>query len=178
MEMKPRWYVVHVYSGSEDRVAKLIREKAESKGLDDKLFEIVIPAEEVVEIKSGERVNVDKKCFPGYVLIKMDLTDDLWHLIRSVPRVSGILGAKNKPTPISEQDVEKIMKQVRDSKDKPKSTFVFEVGDQVKVIDGPFSSFSGYVEEIEEDKQKLKVSIVIFGRATPVALDYVQVERV
>ena len=176
---KARWYIVHVYSGSENRVAQLIRENAEKKGMSDFFEDILVPTEEVVEMKGGERVNVDKKYFPGYVLVKMILNDESWHLVRTVPRVSGFLGAKGKPFPISETEVKRIMDQLKTSAETPRRSAVsYEVGDQVRIIDGAFASFSGFVEEIEDDKQKLKVSVMIFGRATPVALDYAQVEKV
>lgn len=175
---KARWYIVHVYSGSENRVAQLIRENAEKKGLSDFIEEVFIPTEEVVEIKGGTKVNVDKKYFPGYVLVKMVLNDETWHLVRTVPRVSGFLGTKGKPSPISEAEVKRITEQLKASAEMPRSTVTYEVGDQVRIIDGAFASFSGFVEEIEDDKQKLKVSVMIFGRATPVALDYAQVEKV
>ncbi len=178
MEQKARWYIVHVYSGSENRVAQLIREQSIKRGLEDKFEEILIPTEEVVEIKGGSRTNVDRKYFPGYVLVKMILSDETWHVVRNIPRVSGFLGMKGKPTPVTEAEIKRIMDQVKESVDSPRTDVNFEIGDQVRVCDGPFASFSGFVEEIEDDKQKLKVSVMIFGRATPVSLDYVQVEKI
>jgi len=175
---KSRWYIVHVYSGSENRVAQLIKEKAEKKGFSKEIEHVLVPSEEVIEIKGGEKVNTDKKYFPGYVLVKMLMTDETWHLIRTVPRVSGFLGVKGKPTPVSEIEVKRILEQIKESAETPRTTVNYEVGDQVRITDGPFASFSGFVEEIEDDKQKLKVSVMIFGRATPVALEYTQVERV
>ena len=175
---KSRWYIVHVYSGSENRVAQLIKEKAEKKGFSREIEQVLVPSEEVIEIKAGEKVNTDKKYFPGYVLVKMLMTDETWHLVRTVPRVSGFLGVKGKPTPVSEIEVKRILEQIKESAEAPRTTVNYEVGDQVRIIDGPFASFSGFVEEIEDDKQKLKVSVMIFGRATPVALEYTQVERV
>lgn len=177
-DQKARWYIVHVYSGSENRVAQLINENAEKKGLSDLFEEVLVPTEEVVEIKGGERVNVDKKYFPGYVLVKMILNDDSWHLVRTIPRVSGFLGSKGKPAPISEAEVKRIRDQLKASAEAPRNSVTYEIGDQVRIIDGAFASFSGFVEEIEDDKQKLKVSVMIFGRATPVALEYTQVEKV
>ena len=177
-EQKARWYIVHVYSGSENRVAQLIKENADKKGMSGLFEDVLVPTEEVTEIKGGERVNVDKKYFPGYVLVKMVMNDETWHLVRTVPRVSGFLGGKGKPTPISEAEVKRIMDQLKASAETPRATVTYEVGDQVRIIDGAFASFSGFVEEIEDDKQKLKVSVMIFGRATPVSLDYVQVEKV
>ena len=175
---KARWYIVHVYSGSENRVAQLIRENADKKGMAAEFEEILVPTEEVIEIKAGERVNVDKKYFPGYVLVKMVLTDETWHLVRTVPRVSGFLGTKGKPSPVSEAEVKRIIDQVKASAETPRSSVSYEIGDQVRIVDGPFASFTGFVEEIEDDKQKLKVSVMIFGRATPVALEYTQIEKV
>ncbi|MDR3031298.1 MAG: transcription termination/antitermination protein NusG [Holosporales bacterium] len=177
MEQNSKWYIVHVYSGAENRVSQLIREQSEKKGLGDRIEEILIPTEETIEIKSGERNCVEKKCFPGYVLVKMHLNDDIFHLIRSVPRVSGILGSKGNPTPVSELEVKQILEQAKKSREKPKNLVDYKIGDQVRVMDGPFVSFSGFVEEIEDDKQRLKVSVMIFGRATPVTLEYSQVER-
>lgn len=177
MEQKARWYIVNVYSGSENRVAQLIKEQSAKKGLESYFEEILIPTEEVIEIKGGEKVNVNKKYFPGYVLVKMVLTGDTWHLVRNIPRVSGFLGAKGKPTPVSELEIKRILDQVKESMESPKSSVTYEIGDQVRVVEGPFASFSGYVEEIEDDKQRLKVSVMIFGRATPVALEFSQVEK-
>jgi transcriptional antiterminator NusG len=171
------WYIVHVYSGSENKVAQAIREASEKKGITDDLVEILIPTEEVVEVKGGERVNVTKKYFPGYILINMVLTDESWNLIKGVPRVSGFLGVKGKPLPVSEVDVKRIVAQIKESAETPRDSVSYEVGEQVRIVDGPFASFSGFVEEIEEDKRKLKVSVMIFGRATPVALEYTQVEK-
>lgn len=178
IQQKARWYIVHVYSGSESRVAQLIRENAAKKGFSSFFEEVLVPTEEVVEIRGGSKVNVDRKYFPGYVLVKMILNDETWHLVRTIPRVSGFLGTKGKPSPISELEVKRIMEQVKASAEAPRSSVSYEVGDQVRIIDGAFASFSGFVEEIEDDKQKLKVSVMIFGRATPVALEYTQVEKV
>lgn len=174
---KARWYIIHTYSGSENRVAQLIRENADKKGMSAEIEEVLVPTEEVVEIKGGKRINVDKKYFPGYILVKMLMNDETWHLIKSVPRVSGFLGTKDRATPISEAEVKKILEQVKASAEAPRSNVSYEVGDQVRIIDGAFASFSGFVEEIEDDKQKLKVSVMIFGRATPVSLEYTQVEK-
>lgn len=172
-----RWYVVNVYSGFEKKVVQSIREQAEKKGLSDRFEELLVPSEEVVEIKRGAKVNTEKNYFPGYVLIKMDLTDETWHLVRNVPRVSGFLGAKGKPSPISEAEVGRILRQVQDSIEKPRHTVSFEVGEQVRVCDGPFTSFSGLVEDVDGEKGRLKVSVMIFGRPTPVELEFAQVEK-
>lgn len=176
-QKKARWYIVHAYSGSESRVAQLIREQSVKKGLEDNFEEIIVPTEEVVEIKNGAKINVDKKYLPGYILVKMVMNDESWHLVRNIPRVSGFLGIKGKPTPVSEEEVKRILEQVKESVANPRSELAFEVGDQVRVTDGPFASFSGFVEEIEEDKQRLKVSVMVFGRSTPITLEYIQVEK-
>ncbi|MDR2075302.1 MAG: transcription termination/antitermination protein NusG [Holosporales bacterium] len=176
--MKSRWYIVQVYSGSENRVAQLIKEQSVKKGLESSFEEIIVPVEEVVEIKNGAKVNVDKKYLPGYVLVKMVMNDESWHFVRNIPRVSGFLGIKGNPSPVTEAEVKRILEQVKESAKNPKNDITFEVGDNVKVNDGPFASFTGYVEEIEEDKQRLKVSVMVFGRPTPIALEYVQVEKI
>lgn len=175
---KARWYIVHAYAGSEARVAQLIREQSVKKDLEESFEEIVVPVEEVVEIKNGAKVNVDKKYLPGYVLVKMIMNDETWHLVRGIPRVSGFLGVKGKPSPVSEVEVKRILDQVKESVRNPRSDLTFDVGDQVRVSDGPFASFSGFVEEVEEDKQRLKVSVMVFGRPTPITLEYVQVEKI
>ncbi|MDR1488172.1 MAG: transcription termination/antitermination protein NusG [Holosporales bacterium] len=173
-----KWYIIHTYSGSEDRIASLILEVAAKKGLDHMFEDIIVPTEEVSEIKNGERVNVTKKYLPGYVLVKMYLNDDSWHIIKNIPRVSGFLGVKGKPIPVSDSEVERIVAQINETVQNPRHEVVFDIGDLVKITDGPFASFSGTIEEIEEDKQKLKVSVMVFGRPTPITLDYSQVERI
>ena len=177
MSQKAHWYVIQVYAGFEKKVAQSIRELAEKKGLGDFFLEILVPSEEVVEIKRGVKVNVERNYFPGYVLIKMFLTDEAWHLVQEVPKVSTFLGGKGKPLPVSEAEVSRIMRQVQDSHDKPRHTITFDVGEQVRVCDGPFMSFSGLVEEIDAEKSRLKVSVMIFGRPTPVDLEFSQVEK-
>lgn len=172
-----RWYVLHVYSGFESKVAEAIHEKARKQGLESKIEEILVPTEEVVEVKRGQRVNTERKFFPGYVLAKLDLSDNVWHLIKDTPKVTGFLGGGNRPVPISEAEATRIIKQVQEGIDRPRPSVIYDIGEDVKVTDGPFASFNGTVEEIDEEKAKLKVTVSIFGRATPVELEYGQVEK-
>ena len=176
--MASRWYVIHVYSGFEKKVATAIREQAEQKGLGERFDEILVPTEEVVEVKRGAKVNSERKFFPGYVLIKMDLDDQTWHLVKNTAKVTGFLGGRGRPSPISETEAARIMRQVQEGIERPKPSITFEIGEQVRVSDGPFTSFNGVVEEVDEEKSRIKVAVSIFGRATPVELEYTQVEKV
>jgi transcription termination/antitermination protein NusG len=176
--MASRWYVIHVYSGFEKKVATAIREQAEQKGLGERFEEILVPTEEIVEVKRGAKVNSERKFFPGYVLIKMDLDDETWHLVKNTAKVTGFLGGRGRPSPISDAEAARIMRQVQEGIERPKPSITFEIGEQVRVSDGPFTSFNGVVEEVDEEKSRIKVAVSIFGRATPVELEYTQVEKV
>ena len=176
--MAARWYVVNVYSGSEKKVAESLKEQAVIKKIEDKILEVLVPTEEVVEIKKGAKVSAERKFFPGYILVKMEMDDDVWHVVKNTPRVSGFLGSRNKPQPISEKEVERILKQMEEGVERPQTVASFEVGENVRVTDGPFSSFVGVVEEVDNEKTRLKVSVSIFGRYTPVELEFAQVEKV
>ena len=171
-----RWYIIHAYSGFENKVRDAIISEAERLGLSDGVEEVQVPTETVTEVKRGKKVQVERKFMPGYVLAKLNMTDDVYHLVKNTPKVTGFLGSGNKPQPISEKEAARMIGVVEESVERPKSTVRFEIGEQVRVTDGPFASFNGVVEELDFDKAKVKVSVSIFGRATPVELDFEQVE--
>ena len=173
-----RWYVVHVYSGSEKKVAEAIQDQISRKGMQEFFSEVLVPTEEVVEVRRGVKVNSERKFFPGYLLVNMELSDETWHLIKSQTRVTGILGSKGKPIPITEKEAKQLINQISEGIERPRASIIYEIGEQVRVCDGPFASFNGLVEDIDEDKARLKVAVSIFGRSTPVDLDYSQVEKV
>ena len=175
--MAMRWYVLHVYSGFEKKIAESIREQARQKGMEELFEEVLVPTEEVIELRRGQKINSERKFFPGYVLIKMELGDDSWHLVKNTPKVTGFLGNRGRPSPISQAEAERILHQVKEGVERPKPSVTFEIGEQVRVADGPFNSFTGYVEEVDEERARLKVAVSIFGRATPVELEYSQVEK-
>ena len=174
-----KWYIVHAYSNFEKKVAESIREQAKSQGLEDTFSDILVPTEDVVEVRRGRKVNSERKFFPGYVLVKMEMTDDAYHLVKNTPKVTGFLGAAGgtTPLPVSEREVQNIIGQVEEGVERPKPTIRFDIGETVKVIDGPFASFDGQVESVDEDAARLRVAVSIFGRPTPVDLEYNQVEK-
>ncbi len=176
--MSARWYVVHVYSGFEKKVAEDIEKKIRQTGMEDRILEVLIPMEEVVEMRRGAKVSAERKFFPGYVLVKMDMNKESWHLIKAISKVTGFLGPKEgQPTPISDSEAERIIFQVKEGVERPRPSVTFEVGEQVRVCDGPFNTFNGLVEDVDEERARLKVAVSIFGRATPVELEYAQVEK-
>lgn len=176
--MSKRWYVVHVYSGMEKSVHKAMLERIERAGLQSSFGQVLVPSEEVVESKGGQKSISERRIFPGYVLVEMELTDETWHVIKNTPRVTGFLGGSgNRPTPISEKEVAKILSQMEEGIERPRPKVLFEVGEMVRVKEGPFADFNGNVEEVNYEKSKVRVSVAIFGRSTPVELDFSQVEK-
>ena len=176
--MAKRWYVVHAYSGFENQVVRMLLDRVQRSGLQDLFGEVLVPTEEVVEMRDGQKRRSDRKFFPGYVLVQMEMNDDTWHLVKNVPKVMGFIGGtSDRPAPISDREANAILQRVQEGAEKPKPKVLFEPGEMVRVTDGPFNDFSGVVEEVNYDKNKLKVSVLIFGRPTPVELDFGQVEK-
>jgi transcription termination/antitermination protein NusG len=175
--MSKRWYIVQAYSNFENKVAESIREQAKQRHLDHLFDEVIVPKEKVVEVRRGRKVDAERKFFPGYVLVKMDLSDEAYHLIKNTPKVTGFLGTDNKPMPISDAEAARILQQVQEGIERPKPSITFEVGEQVRVSDGPFASFNGTVEEVDDARSRVKVAVSIFGRPTPVELEFGQVEK-
>jgi transcriptional antiterminator NusG len=175
--MSKRWYIVQAYSNFEKKVAESIREQAKQRHLEHCFDEVMVPKEKVTEVRRGRKVDAERKFFPGYVLVKMDLTDEAYHLIKNTPKVTGFLGSDNKPMPISDAEAQRILHQVQEGIERPKPSVTFEVGEQVRVSDGPFASFNGTVEEVDDARSRIKVAVSIFGRATPVELEFGQVEK-
>ena len=174
---KKKWFIIHTYSGFENKVLQSLRQRADAYGMGDKIGEILVPTEDVAEIRDGKKVVTKKKIFPGYVLVNMEMSDEAWHVVRSTPKVTGFLGSGQKPLPMPQVEVNRILNQVHVTKEKPKPKFDYRVGETVKITDGPFSNFTGVVEEVNEDRSTLKVMVSIFGRATPVELEFHQVKR-
>ena len=172
-----RWYVIHVYSGFEKKVSESIEEQVRQAGLEAEVDQVLVPMEEVVELRRGAKVNAERKFFPGYVLMRMEISDEVWHLVKNTPKVTDFLGAQGRPTPIPDREANRILHQVKEGVERPKPSVTFEIGEEVRVCDGPFNSFNGFVEDVDEDRARLKVSVSIFGRATPVELEYAQVEK-
>ncbi len=172
-----KWYIVHAYSNFENKVAESIREQAKQYGLEDHVSEVLVPTEPVVEVRRGRRIETNRKYFPGYVLVKADLSDQMFHLIKNTPKVTGFLGSASKPIPVSEREVARIIGAIEEGVERPKPTIRFDLGEKVRVTDGPFASFDGVVESVDEERARLRVSVSIFGRATPVDLEYTQVEK-
>jgi transcriptional antiterminator NusG len=176
-DMTKRWYIVQAYSNFENKVAESIREQAKQRHLDHLFDEVIVPKEKVVEVRRGRKVDAERKFFPGYVLVKMDLSDEAYHLIKNTPKVTGFLGTDNKPMPISDAEAARILQQVQEGIERPKASITFEIGEQVRVSDGPFASFNGTVEEVDDARSRVKVAVSIFGRPTPVELEFTQVEK-
>jgi len=172
-----RWYIVHTYSGFEGKVKESLRQRADALGMGGLIEDILIPTEEVVEVRDGKKTRSTRKFFPGYVLVKMEMSDEAWHVVRNTPKVTGFVGTGNKPVPLSDAEVDRIVKQISVAAEKPKPKFEFRISETVRIVDGPFNNFTGQVDEVNEDRETLKVMVTIFGRATPVELGFLQVER-
>ena len=177
MASERKWYIVHTYSGFEERVAETLRQRAEALGMGEQFGEVKIPTETIVELKGGKKRETQRKFFPGYILVEMEMSDPAWHVVKNTPKVTGFVGTGKKPTPLTQEEVDQILEQVVSAKEKPKPKYVFEKGEPVKIIDGPFNNFSGVVDEVNLDRNTLKVMVTIFGRQTPVELDFLQVEK-
>jgi transcriptional antiterminator NusG len=175
--MTKQWYIIHTYSGFETKVAESLKQRAEAFGMGDAIAQVLIPTEDVVEMRDGKKVVSSKKFFPGYVLINMEMSDNAWHVVKNTPKVTGFVGSGTRPTPIPDEEVERIVNRVKEAVEKPKPKFDFRAGETVRIVDGPFSNFTGSVEEINEDRSTLKVMVTIFGRSTPVELEFLQVEK-
>ncbi len=172
------WYIVHTYSGFEKKVAQALSQRVQAYGLQDEINDALIPTENVIEMRGGRKVVTPKRFFPGYILVEMNMSDHTWHIVKNTPKVTGFVGAGNKPTPLSEEEVQQILRQVQDSAEKPKPKYSFDKGDLVRINEGPFASFNGVVDEVNLEKNTLKVMVTIFGRSTPVELDFLQVEKI
>ena len=175
--MAKQWYIVHTYSGHEAKAMRALLERAKSMGHDADFDEVLIPEETVVEMVKGQKRTSKRKYFPGYILVRMELNDDTWHIVRGTPKITGFVGGDKKPPPISDEEVARMTQQIKDGATKPKPKIMFEEGESVRVVDGPFVNFSGFVDEVMQDKEKLRVMVQVFGRATPVVLDYTNVEK-
>jgi transcription termination/antitermination protein NusG len=178
-ELKSRqWYIVHTYSGFEKKVSESLQQRVQAYGLQDEIGEVLIPTEDVVEMRAGRKVVTSKRFFPGYILVEMAMTDNAWHVVKNTPKVTGFVGAGTRPTPLTKEEVDQILLQVSTAAEKPKPKYTFDKGDQVRINEGPFASFNGVVDEVNSDRNTLKVMVTIFGRSTPVELDFLQVEKI
>jgi transcriptional antiterminator NusG len=176
--MPKRWYVIHTYSGCESKVKDRLEDRLERAGMNDKIGQILVPTEDVIDIRKGKKRVSTRKFFPGYIIVEMDMTDEIWYLVKNTPKVTGFLGGANNPTPLADEEVERLLGQLKDGTAKPKPKVLFEIGENVRVIDGPFTNFVGIIDEVNSDRGKVKVMVSIFGRATPVELEFPQIEKV
>jgi transcription termination/antitermination protein NusG len=175
---KLRWFIVHAYSGFEKKIALAIREKAIQQNISEQIGDIVVPSEDVVEVRRGKKVNANRKFFPGYVLVQMELNDETWHMVKNIDKVTGFLGGSGRPQPVPQKEVDAIFKTMQEGAGQKKNAVIYEIGETIKITDGPFDSFTGVIEDVDNDREKVKVSVAIFGRATPVELDFTQVQKV